>query len=110
MFVVYHAVSVRLNSEKVNGNDLTVLTPVILNLTSTVIYPMPRKSEETVDYGSSFPQSLALLWSVRQWTEVEAQYHHLARMRKCENSLDSLKMTRNAEISAQNSTIHVNNL
>ena len=53
-----------------------------------------------MDYDSSFPQSLALLWSVRQWTEVEAEYHHFARMGKCENSLDSLRMTRDAEISA----------
>ena len=33
-----------------------------------------------MDYGSSFPQSLALLWSVGEWTEVEEGYHHFARM------------------------------
>ena len=55
-----------------------------------------------MDYGSSFSQGLALLWSVRQWTELEEEYHHFARMGKCENSLDSLRMTRNAEISAKN--------
>ena len=46
--------------------------------------PCPGSHKRTVDYGSSFPQSLALLWSVRQWTEVEAEYHYFARMGKCE--------------------------
>ena len=88
-----------LNSEKATAM-IGCLIPVILHFNFNRHLPHVQVVTRDWDYGSSFPQSLALLWSVRQWTEVEAEYHHFARMGKCENSLDSLRMTRNAEISA----------